>query len=370
MTALSTRAAIIATLLAAGLAADGRGQALAQAPIAISPPQQNSEPEPAARAKTVRPKAVTTQPIKAAPKKPDPISAETAPAKRPAATPGPPVDLAYGAYQRGHFLTAFAEATKRANANDPKAMALLGDLYANGYGVARDDKKALEWYQLATARGDPAGTFALAMFRLSGRGGQRDPETATKLLADASRLGHPAATYDLGLLYLQGEQFPQDFVRAAALFRAAANAGSAEAQYALATLYKEGRGVAKDPVEAAKLMAAAAAADYTDAQVEYAIALFNGNGVAKDEAASAILMRKAALKGSPIAQNRLARLLATGRGLAANPVEAAKWHLIARAGGITDLWLDGFLQQIKPTEREAGEKAAKPWLAMITQSRS
>ena len=54
------------------------------------------------------------------------------------------VDLAYGAFQRGFYLTAFNEATKRAQQNDPAAMTLLGELYAQGLGIGRDDSKAAQ----------------------------------------------------------------------------------------------------------------------------------------------------------------------------------------------------------------------------------
>jgi len=54
------------------------------------------------------------------------------------------VDDAYGAFQRGYYLTAFNEATKRVDENkDPKAMTLLAELYANGFGVKQDDAKAV-----------------------------------------------------------------------------------------------------------------------------------------------------------------------------------------------------------------------------------
>ncbi|MBV9348919.1 MAG: sel1 repeat family protein, partial [Pseudolabrys sp.] len=101
-------------------------------------------------------------------------------------------DIAYGAYQRGLFMTAFLEATKRAP-NDPKAMALLGELYANGLGVPRNDGEAARWFQLASQRGDREATFAIAMFYFQGRGVKRDRDTAAKLLADAARQGQPAA---------------------------------------------------------------------------------------------------------------------------------------------------------------------------------
>ncbi len=84
-----------------------------------------------------------------------------------AATPAN-ADAAYGAYQRGYFLTAFFEATKRAETGDVKSMTLLGELYAQGLGVGNNDQKAIEWYRLAAARGDRDAMFALAMFNIGG----------------------------------------------------------------------------------------------------------------------------------------------------------------------------------------------------------
>ena len=98
-------------------------------------------------------------------------------------------------------------------------MTLLGELYAQGLGVGRDDSKAAQWYKLAAANGDRDAMFALAMFNFQGRAGARNPEEAARLLEAAAKLGHAAAAYDLGLLYLQGQQFPQDFKRAAELSR-------------------------------------------------------------------------------------------------------------------------------------------------------
>ena len=302
---------------------------------------------------------------KPAAKKTDP---QTWPAQSPtsagarAGPTGADLDFEYGAYQRGHFLTAFALATDRVNQkSDPKAMTLLGELYAGGLGVPQNDAKAAEWYQFAAARGDREAMFALAMFRLRGRAGPRDRDAAAKWLAAAAKLGHPLAAYNLALLYIEGQLFPQDFNRAAELMREAADAGNPEAQYALGTFYKQGRGVPKDQREAARLWALAALADNIDAQVEYAIALFNGDGVA-NEGAAASLFRKAALHGSAIAQDRLARILADGRGAPKNPTEAVKWHLISKARGETDLPLDDYVTGLDPTVRAAGEKAAQPWL--------
>jgi TPR repeat protein len=80
-------------------------------------------------------------------------------------------------------------------------------------------------------------------------------------------------------------------------------------------------------------------------------------------------LAKAARKGNPVAQNRLANILAVGRGVQANAVEAVKWHIIAKAGGVGDIPLDTFMQQQTPETRSAAEKAAKPWLDAIKEQR-
>jgi TPR repeat protein len=53
-------------------------------------------------------------------------------------------DVAFGAFQRGQYLTAYAEATRRIEQHkDPKAMTLVGELLAHGLGVKRDEARAV-----------------------------------------------------------------------------------------------------------------------------------------------------------------------------------------------------------------------------------
>jgi uncharacterized protein len=279
------------------------------------------------------------------------------------------IDVAYGAFQRGLYITAFNEAAKRAQQDDPAAMTLLGEIYAQGLGVGRDDSKAAQWYKMAAAKGDRDALFALAMFNFQGRAATRNLEEAARLLDAAAKLGHAGAAYDLGLLYLQGQQFPQDFKRAGELFAAAAQGGNSEAQYALATMYKEGRGVPKDIGKAMLLMQQASIAGNLDSMVEFAIAQYNGEDVNKNEAAAAQLFLKAAHLGSPIAQNRLARILMAGRGMPADATEAVKWHLVSKAGGDSDPELDVFAAKQTAAIREAADAAAKKWLSTTTATR-
>src|SRR5581483_5251886 len=150
--------------------------------------------------------------------KPAPSPFTNAPSGVQIGTPIGEADLAYGAYQNGRYLTAFALAMKRAEAlADPVAMTLLGELYANGLGVATNDQKAADWYKLAADRGDRNAMFALGMFRLVGRAGPADRAEAARLFQSAADRGHAAAAYNLALLYLEGQVFPQDFAKAAQL---------------------------------------------------------------------------------------------------------------------------------------------------------
>src|SRR5580704_8405952 len=142
VTAVARRLAIVLAALAAA--------------ILPLPASAQNPPAPAA------PKAQPVKPKPAAPSTPAPAAAPAL-----ATNNGRPPDLAFGAFQRGYYITAFALATKNVDDKaDPKAMTLLGELYANGLGVPQDDKKAAEWYKLAADRGDREAMFALAMFRL------------------------------------------------------------------------------------------------------------------------------------------------------------------------------------------------------------
>ena len=51
-------------------------------------------------------------------------------------------DDAYGAFQRGYYLTALALALPRAERADPAAQTLIAEIYAKGLGVAENVAQA------------------------------------------------------------------------------------------------------------------------------------------------------------------------------------------------------------------------------------
>jgi uncharacterized protein len=268
-------------------------------------------------------------------------------------------DAAYGAYQRGLFLTAFLRATDRLELDpaDTAAMTLLGELHAQGLGIPQDFRKAAEWYRLAARRGDANAAFALGTLAMEGMGVERDPDLARRHFEEAAERGHAPASYNLALMLLN-ESTPEAIGRAARLLERAVEAEIPDAQHALGVLHARGRGVQEDDARAAALFRRAAENGSLAGAVEYAIALFNGVGVAKDEEEAAGYFRRAAFRGNAIAQNRLARLYVAGRGVEADLVEAAAWHLLASSQGLTDTWLDEALRELPEEDEAEAERRA------------
>jgi TPR repeat protein len=83
--------------------------------------------------------------------------------------------------------------------------------------------------------------------------------------------------------------------------------------------------------------------------------------VPPDQKRGAQFFRSAAEKGIASAQNRLARCYAHGAGVEANTVEAAKWHLIAKAGGVTDDGLEQLVAKLSKADRAKAQQAATEW---------
>ncbi len=272
----------------------------------------------------------------------------------PAQSPAP--DLAFGAYQRGFYITAFREAMQRVTANprDAAAMTLIGEIYREGYAVRQDSAEASHWYRLASGLGDREAAFVLGVLLLNGAPGVDEDRAGAKAQFEkAAAQNEAGALYNLGVMAIAGDATAKpDFAKAADYFRRAADAGDDNGAYSYGVLLREGRGVPLDITESAHWLKRAADGGIIAGQVEYAIMLFNGVGVEKNEAAAAKLFLIAAARNNPIAQNRLAHLYVSGRGVPRDLVEAATWHRFAKAAGLEDAELDAATAHLTPAENE------------------
>jgi len=111
-------------------------------------------------------------------------------------------------------VTGIDETVRLAEAGDPAAQTVLGNLYETGAFGAPDFGAAAAWYRRAADRGDPLAAYFLANLYEQGKGVGRDPARAAQLYRAAAEAGHPSAAFKLGYLYEQGQGVPRDFALA------------------------------------------------------------------------------------------------------------------------------------------------------------
>jgi hypothetical protein len=275
---------------------------------------------------------------------------------------GDKVDVAFGAFQRGYYLTALELALPRAREGNAPAQTLIAQIYANGLGVPENMATAASWYELASKGGDPLATFELAMLYQQGTGVEKDRKRAAELFRTAADAGNIMAKYNLGLLHVEGIYAEPSLTKAAALIGEAANAGVPEARYDYAGMLMEGAGVAPNPTAAAEQFRLAAEEGLVAAQIEYATMLYLGHGVGADRTSAARWYQRAAEAGNAVAQNRYAKLLAAGEGVARpDPETAAMYRALSRRQGMKDEQLDKLLAGVPADIIAKAEERARFW---------
>ncbi|KQT88108.1 tetratricopeptide repeat protein [Aurantimonas sp. Leaf443] len=278
--------------------------------------------------------------------------AAKAPAKAPTGS-----DLAYGAFQRGFYITAERLAEPLANLGDPAAQTLLGEIYSRGLGMPQDLSKAAHWYEAAAASGSAEGQFRYAMMLLDGTAVGQDVAKARDLMKAAADAGLPLAEYNFAQMLIQASP-ASGFEEARTYFQRAAEAGVSDAQYAMAQLFIYGRGGAADLAKARGWLRAASINGHETAQIEYGIWLINGKGGEARPKDGFLFLRRAAELGNPIAINRIAHLYKDGIGTAPDAVAAAKWAVLAKRVENTDPTLDDFFRGLDPAAQKAALEAA------------
>ncbi len=274
------------------------------------------------------------------------------------------IDLAFGAYQRGYYLSAFKLALPRAEKGDPAAQTLIAELYDKGQGIARDRKKAASWYKFAANSGNREAQFAYANILAKGKTAKLDIDGAIQFMKRAADGGHNKAQFNYAQMIINNKPNYRGFVAARPYYEKAAKSGLPDAQYALARMHATGDGFPHaDLKRARKWMTLSAIGGYDTAQLELAIWMAIGKGGAKDEKAALNWFRLSANQGNVIAQNRLARMYAYGLGTKRNIIQAAAWHILARRAGKTDQELDQIFRDLSSENQKKAIKIANSWRA-------
>ncbi|MGX5719645.1 SEL1-like repeat protein [Shinella zoogloeoides] len=272
------------------------------------------------------------------------------------------VDEAYGAFQRGRYLTAMDLALPRAQLGDPSAQTLVAEILDRGLGVKRDRDQAMFWYQQAANGGDPTGMFKYAVLLMERSRSKDDRKKADELMKKSAELGNPSAQFNYAQVLVADSPGEKGLREALPYYEKSAEQGIADAQYALSQIYAN----IPDLPEAKRKRARewllrAARAGFDTAQLDLGMWLVNGTAGERDYDAGFNWLKRAAEGGNAVAQSKLAQLYIHGIGTKSDPVEAAKWFVLARRAGLNDPSLEDFYLGLNDQQQKAAVDAANKY---------
>ena len=161
-----------------------------------------------------------------------------------------------------------------------------------------DMKRAMEIYELLSAKGHEKSTFRIAYLCNVGIAGKKDLGRAKSLYESLSAKGNERATHNLALMWKSGEGVDKNLSKAFKLFRLGASTGFLPSILSLASAYRLGEGVEVDHNKMFEYFSAAADKGSAEAFYELSECFRTGQGVHKNEDKMIEMLRKSAEKGS------------------------------------------------------------------------
>jgi len=129
---------------------------------------------------------------------------------------------------------------KAAQEGDTDAMVILGEMYAEGKGVARDSRIAADWYLKAAEKENTTAMLKLGPVYIEGRGVGQDAKVGIAWYLKAADKGNTDAMIKLGEMYVKGgpvgSEIEKDIEKVVEWYGKAANNGSKEAINRLAKM--------------------------------------------------------------------------------------------------------------------------------------
>ena len=173
--------------------------------------------------------------------------------------------------------------TESAAANSRYGLVFLGDCYAFGRIVKKDELKAREFYERASILGYREAYSVIGSGYRYGEGGYpQDTERSITFLKLGAELDCKWGLCYLGSCYEEGYGVPQDYVKAAVYYTKSADLYYNAAQANLGQLYENGLGVIKDTVKAREYYQQAARTGSKFSRYRLGLCYLNGIGGEKD----------------------------------------------------------------------------------------
>ena len=242
------------------------------------------------------------------------------------ATPGREVVLEVWRVAGGNFTQTLQRLGDLGNAH---VMYRLGKMYATGFGAARDEAKAADWYRRGAAAGSVQAMTELAGALLEGRGVEKNAPEAVQLLRTAADKDHAEAMHRLGILLRDGKATDKNVAEALRFLTKAGNAGNTAAMVEIGQSYDRGLGVGVDAAEAAVWYRRAADLGNPAGVMNLGNLHLQGRGVAQNFALANAMYRRAADLGDTFAMHNMGWTLDRGMGVRKDPEQAA--DLVLRA---------------------------------------
>ena len=269
------------------------------------------------------------------------------------------------AYEAGDYTTAINLWRPLAEQGNALAQMIIGIMYEDGQGLARDLVRAHMWLNLAGANGNKdarrsrdriarqltpaqvatAQKLAREWAKKYGQGVTSDNAETLRGRRQAAARGDAGAQFSLGVTYDMGEGRAQDYGTALKWYRQAAARGHAGAQRNLGAMYGKGKGVLQDHANAAKWFRKAAAQDDAAAQFNLGLMYGDGHGLAQDIVRAHMWLNLASANGNKAARRSRSRVATQmtpaqiaeaqigarewrakhGQGVALHDAQAGKW---------------------------------------------
>ncbi len=287
---------------------------------------------------------------------------------------------ALDAYEKGDYKTAVDKLKPLAEQGDKNAQFILGGMYNEGLGVAKDYKEGFKWLQLAANQGDANAQYFLGWSYGKGKGVAQDYYEALKWHRLAAEQGHAKAQKLLAprnkkkdnVQYAGGQTLQdgknaykkKDYKKAFEIFKPLAEQGNEAAQNRLGFMYMNGHGVAQDSQEAFNWFRLSAEQGNSESQFYIGRLYESGDGVAQDSKEAIKWYQLASTQGNGESQFFLALMFASGTSVLQNYVKAYKWAIIASANRFepASTFRDYLQERMTPTQIAESQRLASEWV--------
>lgn len=203
----------------------------------------------------------------------------------------------------------------------------MGRLFQFGQGVAKNETKALEYYEKAAAKGEIHALTNAGAFYYDGKGAPRNIPKAIDLITQAANKGYPGAQLSLAVIYMDGKlEGHPNYELTLKWAGLATEQGNVDAMILLGDLYHYGK---------------------TNFEI--------------DQKQAARFYRMAALKKHPKGQFLFGEMYEQGTGIPQDNIQAYVYYTLSYKGGYTPSYaaIQALEKRMSPSDLEYAQKMTK-----------